>query len=183
MNIPLLSIALVILLSELASFGQARHVTLTLDASDPQTIQRALVTNELHLAEFETAELVSQSRMRDQSINLSAVKDGITVFATTAPVAPGFSEYGYEFHRFAIAGPAKIVFIAPLGNGTCFATFRITPESFPPDRTIIAMPGTNQTSITLECSTNLVQWSPATNGVYGPMPEAKFFRIKAQPVN
>ena len=35
----------------------------------------------------------------------------------------------------------------------------------------------------MECSTNLVQWAAATNGVYASPDQAKFFRIKAERVN
>ena len=35
----------------------------------------------------------------------------------------------------------------------------------------------------MECSTNLVHWVPATNGIYGSPTEAKFFRLKADKVN
>ena len=78
-----------------------------------------------------------------------------------------------------VAGPATIRLISS-GQGT-LATFRLTPEAFPPDRTMLIPPGTNQVRLALECSTNLVEWFPATNGVYGPLPVAKFFRIKLDP--
>ena len=173
-----LRIALLLSLSVCASFGQARHVTLTLRGGGGSA------TNEIQLAEYETAELVSHSVMGPGGMGwvatLTATKDNAQLSANMVPAIPnGSYTYGYTFQTFIVAGPAKIRIVWP-GQSDYFATFRITPESFPPDRTIIAMPGTNQTSITLECSTNLVQWSPATNGVYGPMPEAKFFRIKAQ---
>ena len=43
---------------------------------------------------------------------------------------------------------------------------------------------TNQFNIALECSTNLVNWSSATNGAYGgSLTEAKFFRIKVEKIN
>lgn len=68
-------------------------------------------------------------------------------------------------------------------NGqSALCTVRVSPEAFPPDRAVLVAPGTNQTRVTLECSTNLLNWFTATNGIYGPLPEAKFFRIKTEPV-
>lgn len=43
--------------------------------------------------------------------------------------------------------------------------------------------GTNQVFVTLESSTNLVNWSTATNGVYGSPDEARFFRIHMEEVD
>ena len=37
--------------------------------------------------------------------------------------------------------------------------------------------GTNSALIALECSTNLVNWVPCTNGFYGGNNTAMFFRI------
>src|SRR4051812_33016413 len=48
-----------------------------------------------------------------------------------------------------------------------FLTLEIAPSAFPPGKTLIIPPGTNTVQVALECSTNLVQWIPATNGVYG----------------
>ncbi len=39
-------------------------------------------------------------------------------------------------------------------------------------------PGTNQVFVTLESSTNLLNWSDATNGVYGSPDTARFFRLR-----
>ena len=61
-----------------------------------------------------------------------------------------------------------------------FATLEITPEPFPPTKTITIEPGTGGAAITLEASTNLVNWTSATNGVYTNLMEATFFRIKAE---
>lgn len=86
----------------------------------------------------------------------------------------------------AIAGPATIR-IKSYSTATPPAgmvTFRLTPEAFPPDKTIIIAPSTNQFNIALECSTNLVNWASATNGAYGgSLTEAKFFRIKVEKTN
>jgi len=83
-----------------------------------------------------------------------------------------------------MTGPATIVFQDMALNRSpenlAFLTFELTPLSFPPDKTLIVLPGTNGANVTLECSTNLVDWSTATNGVYNNLPSAKFFGIKAE---
>jgi hypothetical protein len=61
-----------------------------------------------------------------------------------------------------------------------FVTFKITPEAFPPDKTFIIAEGTQGATVTLECSTNLLNWTTATNGFYTGTNGAKFFRISAQ---
>jgi hypothetical protein len=132
---------------------------------------------ELTIGQYEVAELVSYpTTMNSFGASLTVLKDGKTIpyRYSTWPAAQS------AIDALTVVGPATIRFAVQGGPnsypGLC--TFRVSPEAFPPDRTIILPPGTNQVQVTLECSTNLSQWFPATNGVYGPMPEAKFFRIK-----
>lgn len=75
-----------------------------------------------------------------------------------------------------IAGPATL---SPT-SGNIILTVKITPSLYDVNRTLILPPGTNQVFITLESSTNLVQWADATNGVYGSPDIARFFRIRMQ---
>jgi len=72
-----------------------------------------------------------------------------------------------------IAGPALIT-LSTFGPRSGYCTVRLTPDSYPPDKALLVPPGTNLVSVALECSTNLVQWTAATNGVYGSPTEAKF---------
>ena len=64
------------------------------------------------------------------------------------------------------------------GRAQALCTFRVLPGSTSPQGTAVVAPGPGQTPVSLECSTDLVSWLAATNGVYGPLPEAKFFRIR-----
>jgi len=85
----------------------------------------------------------------------------------------------------AFAGPATVKLHSGFPDRTsypAYVTLEITPQSFPPGQTLIVPPGTNQVLVTLECSTNLVNWVSATNGVYGSPTEAKFFRIRGSKV-
>lgn len=78
---------------------------------------------------------------------------------------------------FVIKGPAKITLATERRDGAVFATFQITPERVDPTQTVIVYPGTNNAAkVTMLCSTNLADWSPATNGLYSG-DVAKFFRI------
>jgi len=167
---------IILLLVTLAGFARAGVVTLTAQFNDG--------TNnvaELSIGPYEIAEVMSfpQSINGSPSSYLYVIKDGKAFTYWT----PAISSQGpASFDPFVVAGPATLRLRAPNSGSQAFCTIRVTPEAFPPDRSILVPPGTNQARITLECSTNLVQWFAATNGIYGPLPEAKFFRIKLEPV-
>jgi len=152
-------------------------VTLWIQSGPP-----AGYTNEVSIEPYETAELISWPYVGlspgGSGPNLELIKNGVT----TPLRAPSSTSPYPNVPRYVIQGPAtfRLSRERTPDNEGYFASLLITPEAFPPDRTLIALPGTNQTSITLECSTNLLDWSSTTNGVYGPMPQAKFFRIKAE---
>ena len=144
--------------------AEARVVTVIVTDATP--------TKEIELSADETVELISTGLNAQNYVGVQVTKDGVTFGLSLSTSAP----------KQILAGPAHIT-VTKFVPGIQFCSFSITPDPFAPDRTIIALPGTNQTSITLECSTNLIHWVSATNGVYGPMPQAKFFRIKAQSAN
>lgn len=150
------------------ALGHARVVTITATARNGTN-----EVAEISIGPYEVAELVSYVSTSSQLI---IFKDGGTNFfgldaITSTPLLTIAGPATFRLN--AVPDPRQVYY-------TSFATFRILPEAFPPDRTLMALPGTNQTSITLECSTNLVDWTATTNGIYGPMPEAKFFRIKLE---
>ena len=168
---------LILLSLTFTGFVRAGLVTLTAQSHNGTNDIAALT-----IGPYEVAELVSFPRAFNHyndstSGYLQVFKDGRTFiqypYAWTGSTGPQ--------DPLIVVGPATIQLIGA-NNGSAFCTIRVTPESFPPDRTILVPPGTNQARVTLECSTNLVHWSVATNGVYGPLPEAKFFRIKLGPV-
>ena len=145
------------------------------------TAQATLGTNgvaELSIGSYEIAELMSFP-YGELSGAIFILKDGST-FQYLART--GFSTIPKPLDPLVVAGPAKIRLESFEATRPVLCTFRISPEAFAPDRTILVPHGTNQARITLECSTNLVQWFAATNGIYGPLPEAKFFRIKLEPL-
>ena len=148
--------------------AQARYVTLKLDTNPPNPLPQ---TNEVVIAPYEVAELVSCPNPYNQ-FEINVVKDGTTFSFGPSDIA--------NTRGVVMAGPAVIKF----GTGTTgqkgFCTFRITPESFPPDKTLIIPDGTAGATVTLECSTNLINWGSATNGFYSGTNSAKFFRIRAE---
>ena len=57
---------------------------------------------------------------------------------------------------------------------------RITAKSSDQNKTQSLTPGTSQIYVTLESSTNLVDWVDATNAVYRSPDTARFFRIRTK---
>ena len=188
MNPPLFMktkfIGLAFLLMILQS-AEARVVTLVVTNAETREVQIAL---------GEVAELLGWSAYQaypnfsSAPFRLVVSKDGADINLFIPPsmtvINAGFQAYAGIPARHLIAGPATIR-MSGVGGGTGpnYCTFNISPETFPPDKTFILPAGTNQVTISLECSTNLVNWLTATNGVYGSPTEAKFFRIKAQTLN
>jgi len=154
-------------------FAHAAVVTLTVESKDGTNGVAELV-----VGPYEVAEVISFPASMHYGSALYVQKDGKTF---THIVSTADSQVPRYFDPLIVAGPATFRLLAPLeGSRRALCTFKITPEAYPPDRALLVPPGTNQVRITLECSTNLVNWFSATNGVYGPLPEAKFFRIKLE---
>jgi hypothetical protein len=84
--------------------------------------------------------------------------------------------------RHVIAGPALVRVISSTSSYIQgYVTFKITRESFPPDKTVV-IPQGQGANIIMECSTNLIDWVVASPGVYTNVPSAKFFRIRPERV-
>jgi hypothetical protein len=59
------------------------------------------------------------------------------------------------------------------------ATIDIQPAAFPPDKTAVVGAFSGNVQVTMEISTDLVNWTSATNGlIYTNSPAARFFRLK-----
>jgi hypothetical protein len=122
---------------------------------------------DINIAENETGTVVSTATLPSGSYYW--IKSGLTNSLSTGVTT--------------LRGPA--IFRARAAEGgppfsSAVLTVKIMPESFDPNKTLILPPSTNQVSISLETSTNLVNWSVATNGIYGSPNEARFFRIHMQ---
>jgi hypothetical protein len=167
----------ILVLSTLLYAEDARYETVT--ASLPPGVGSLnSTTNSITIADYETGELIDGSGDGYTQVNL--YKDGCQ-FSTVAARNnnPGVGS--------KVRGPATFQLTISAGNNSSdisrYMTVKITPVSFPPDKTLIVPPGTNQVQISLETSTNLVNWSSATNGVYGSPNAAQFFRLKMTPLN
>jgi hypothetical protein len=162
MKDPIYSIPVLVFGIVLSGFGQdARYVTVSAPTG---------TTNTLQIADFEAGELISV--LASGGVSTIVQKDGVTLNATS------FS----NGHGALVQGPATFVFYPDPGSSV-MATVKITPASFPPDKTVILPPGTNQVQVNLESSTNLVSWSIATNGIYGSPNNAMFFRVHMTRLN
>ena len=155
-----------------------------------------LVTNnstnvaELRIQDYEVAELVSfpsefsqggvEGNSRENSIEIEKSQATFRYFGAPAVgLGPNIYPSKPPLEPLIIVGPAVIRLMSrERTQRYALCTFKITPESYPPDKAIIVLPGTNGASITLECSTNLANWLPATNGIYNNLNEARFFRIR-----
>jgi hypothetical protein len=79
-----------------------------------------------------------------------------------------------------IAGPATIQIdqsnVSPIG---AFATFDVEPAPFPPNKTATIGANAGNVQVTMQTSTDLVNWTSAVNGqTYTNSPDARFFRIQ-----
>lgn len=149
------------------AFAQCRYVTIQASGEDP-------CTNTVEIAANETVELLSA---------LPAASSGpyytvtITKGERTDTVLFGNV---INFNRPVIVrGPARI---GLTGGTSGFCTMKIIPDTFPVDKTIVIPAGTTGATITLECSTNLIDWVIATNGFYSATNTSTFFRIRAERV-
>lgn len=85
-----------------------------------------------------------------------------------------------------VSGPATVELrydhpVATAPRGLC--TFRVSPSSLADFKdTIIVPAGGNGAVISLQCSTNLIDWATATNGAYAGQPQNKFFRIRVDQI-
>ncbi len=127
----------------------------------------------------EAAELVSMSRSGNlESTYVMVRKDGMNFLAFPASASTSASGVASGVGT-TVAGPAVFT-LNESGQSYVYATFKITAQSYDPNRTLILPPGNEQFQVSMESSTNLVQWTAATNGVYGSPAEARFFRIRME---
>ena len=79
-----------------------------------------------------------------------------------------------------IAGPASVQIQQSTSSGPgALATFYVEPGPFPPNRTVTVGAYAGNVQVTMQMSTDLVNWTPAVNAqVYTNSPDARFFRIQ-----
>lgn len=138
------------------------------------------MTNSYSLGPNETAEVVSWVNNGGYYGLLDVEKDNSVFTSGSGSFSSPAGTDGILSKGLAISGPAMLHLRSYNTNTKCFVTFKITPDAFPPDKTFIIPDGTPGATVTLECSTNLLTWTTATNGFYTGTNGAKFFRINAQ---
>ena len=87
-----------------------------------------------------------------------------------------------EMKLVSVAGPATVRLVSLSSvDAKAMATVDITPSQYPPDRAVTVGPYSADMKVTMEMSTDLVNWAVAQNAaVYTNRPEARFFRIKLE---
>ena len=184
-SLKLFTLGTALLIATLSGLADnSRYVTLTMTGSvtststGPSPAFRTLYnyngTNSFQIAEGEIAEVVSTDS--SATVVITILKDGNSI----AGKGPSLGNPGT-----IIVGPAVIVGDGVYSGGqndndfrTSMFTLKITPSTYDVNKTLILPPGTNQIYVGMESSTNLVNWSDATNGVYGSPEVARFFRMR-----
>jgi hypothetical protein len=153
-----------------------RYVTVTTtNTSSPGVIQ---------VQEGETAEITTAYTDGNGTVtpfSVSVQKDGLTMRGSppgTYTVVGNVYYTGVMPRGTIVAGPATITLDSGSPAQPRLLTVKIIPSTYDVNKTLILPPGTNQVYVTLESSTNLVNWADATNGIYGSPITANFFRIR-----
>ncbi|HKQ39299.1 MAG TPA: hypothetical protein VJ063_14570 [Verrucomicrobiae bacterium] len=139
---------------------------------------------EIAIRDYESFKVLSHGRTVSANYGFYTIeieKAGRLITTSYNPQTPNVPSSAPASFPMAMAGPATVRFksYSLQRDYGAWLTVDIQPEPFDVGRTITLAPG-NGAAISLECTTNLVNWSPATNGVYTRLNEAKFFRIKAE---
>lgn len=169
-----LGLCALLLCAGVASGQSSRFTTITAVSRTNNMI----VTNSVTIPAGEAARVVSAHPVQ-WTFYSGQASPTIATYATL------FKDGG-QFEVFkddVVEGPATIQIWAALAqnqNPAVWMTLERLPQAFPPDRTLLLPQGSNSVAVALECSTNLVHWSTATNGIYGTPDAAKFFRIRAE---
>jgi hypothetical protein len=103
---------------------------------------------------------------------------GGTLLVTMHGVNFAFDPTIENLSNVTFSGPATIQL---QGNvyGPAFATVEVEPGPFPPGKTLAVGANSGNVQVTMQVSTDLVNWTPAVNGtVYTNSPDARFFRIQ-----
>ncbi len=101
---------------------------------------------------------------------------------------PSGNDSGGVLRPLVIAGPATLQLLqvdtgnprnSPLDNVNSMATFDVQPSPFPPNKALTVGAYSGNVQVTMQMSTDLVNWTPAVNAqIYTNSPDARFFRIQ-----
>ncbi len=158
-----------------ASAQSGRFQTFTVAAAQPANInENTIATNCVSIRSDEVVRIATARPI---------IADGYSPPFASAQLGNVYLlKDGLRFNAYlgdVIQGPAIFETVVQNG-GRALLTLEYLPVQSPPGQTLVIAPGTNLVAVALECSTNLVHWSTATNGLYGSPDAAKFFRIRAE---
>jgi hypothetical protein len=172
MKRKILSIAIAIAfgLSAFVANAQSRYATILISPTNPSNTI-GIGANEV--ANFKT--IFENSRQGYLTVDVTL--GSYTVSRLVSALPDKF---------FPIKGPATITLKYPANSSgfwtsewISWMTLEISPESFPPDKTVIIPEGTGA-RLALESSTNLLSWSEVWSEVYTNAPSNQFFRLSVQ---
>lgn len=148
-------------------------------------------TNSFRVEAFESLKIVSAFEGFNSSGRVTIQKGLGTIklesaFFNAAVMNNTYWTYGPISLPFVVSGPAEVAVTSGSGPRTGatphVVTFEVGPEAYPVTNTFAIGPASGA-QVTLQNSTNLVNWTPATNGFYTNVSEnVMFFRIKAERV-
>jgi len=124
-----------------------------------------------------TAHLLVQDGEVAELLSIGSTDSSRSIMTITINGIPWRSEVplGPPILRFPlVAGPAQIA-MGSLPGATSVATWRISPQ---PANTQIISAQDGDVAVQMESSTNLLDWTAATNGTYSVEGGAKFFRLR-----
>ena len=170
----LLKFSLVCMALVFALSMDAKVVTLVIGKDKP--------TAEISIGTHEVAEVISSFDSAFGSTGGSAPHFTMTVTSQNQTFILDGSNLPPGRGIIVIAGEAKIriAYGGTAGPYSAFVTLQITPESFPPDKTLIIPADSKGANIIMEQSTDLINWSASLPGAYTNMTNNLFFRIRAE---
>ena len=160
------------LLFSATAFAQTRIVTATVKGPN---VTGLIVTNQIAIGPDESAEVLSAVTEPSSGYDFSVQKDGLEFRLWSLST---YANGPLAQARQVVAGPA-IFKLYGSGNSAGYLTLAISPTAFPPDKTVVIPAGTGA-RISLECSTNLLEWTEVYSTTHTNSPSNKFFRIKAE---
>lgn len=139
-------------------------------------VPNVVVTNTLTIDEHQSATVTMLRGNGSLWINKGSAFWHVTV----NDLNPNFSSY---VEHFIIVGPAQFDLVEETGDTTdsVWLTLDIQPAQYPPDKAAVIGPHSGPMHVTMETSTDLINWGTATNDItYPDSEEARFFRIKLE---
>ncbi|MBI4324433.1 MAG: hypothetical protein HY674_04145 [Chloroflexi bacterium] len=126
--------------------------------------------------------IVNKNKPEDQiTIGTNEVAEVIRGLGNGVTITKGsFSATYGDSNVYGIptfAGPATIKLH---GNPGEYCIIRITPQNFPPEKSVIIPKNSKGAKIVMESSTDLVNWSAAMPGAYTNKTNNLFFRVRAE---